>query len=231
VTDTPEVERPVVEPVAEPVVEAVAAADPAADAVAQAAPADDAEPAAEDTEPETSILPAGPLSRRSFVVKSLAVVGGVSAALVAIPVIGFAAAPGWRSSIPVRFLSTSVAPTLRSDTWTSVGMLTDFTVGVPQYIKVERHVVDGWVEENAPIGVHVVRQSDTEAVVFDPHCTHLGCPLAWSEGAGSFVCPCHGGSFGSDGNVKSGPPPRSMVRYETKVVNGELFIGALPAGA
>jgi menaquinol-cytochrome c reductase iron-sulfur subunit len=173
----------------------------------------------------------GALSRRSFVVKSLAAVGGVTAALVAVPVIGFATAPGWKAGTPVRFLSTSVAPTLRSDTWTSVGKLAEFETGIPRYVQVERHVVDGWVQENAPVGVHVVRRSDTEADVFDPHCTHLGCPLAWSDGAGSFVCPCHGGSFGADGNVKSGPPPRPMVRYETKVENGELFIGALPAGA
>ncbi len=174
---------------------------------------------------------AGPLSRRSFVLGSLAAVGGVTAALLAVPVIGYATAPGWRASTPVRFLSTSVAPTLQGDTWTKVGALTDFTVGVPKYVLVERHIVDGWVQENAPVGVHVVRKSDIEAVVFDPHCTHLGCPLAWSEGAGSFVCPCHGGSFGMDGIVKSGPPPRPMVQYETKVVDGNLFIGALPAGA
>ena len=183
-------------------------------------------PAIEPADP-----PIGPLSRRSFVVRALAAVGGLTAALLAIPVVGFGAAPGWRSKVPVRFLSTSVAPTLRSDTWTSVGRLADFAVGVPQYVQVERHVVDGWVQENAPVGIHVVRESDTEAVVFDPHCTHLGCPLAWSAGAGSFVCPCHGGSFGPDGTVKSGPPPRPMVRYETRVENGELLIGALPEGA
>jgi menaquinol-cytochrome c reductase iron-sulfur subunit len=77
----------------------------------------------------------------------------------------------------------------------------------------------------------VVRKGDADAVVFDPHCTHLGCPLAWSEGGGSFVCPCHGGSFGIDGLVKSGPPPRPMVRYVSKVENGELYIATLPAGA
>jgi menaquinol-cytochrome c reductase iron-sulfur subunit len=173
----------------------------------------------------------GPLTRRSFVVRALAAVAGVTGALLAIPVLGFGAAPGWRSRVPVRFLSTSVAPTLRGDGWTSVGKLADFTVGAPQYVQVDRHVVDGWVQENAIVGVHVVRQSDTEVVVYDPHCTHLGCPLAWSDGAGSFVCPCHGGSFGLDGIVKSGPPPRPMVRYETKVENGELLIGSLPEGA
>lgn len=171
------------------------------------------------------------LTRRRFVVRALAAISGLITAVLGVPVVGFGAAPGWRSKVPVRFLSTSVAPTLRSDTWTTVGKLADFAVDVPQYIQVERLIVDGWVQENAPVGVFVVRQSETEAVVFDPHCTHLGCPLAWSEGAGSFVSPCHGGSFGLDGQVKSGPPPRPMVRYETKVENGALFIGTLPDGA
>jgi len=172
-----------------------------------------------------------PVSRRTFVLRSMAAIGGVTGALLAVPVIGFAVAPALKSGAPVRFLSTSVAPTLRSDTWTRIGALADFEIGVPKYVQVERHVVDGWVQENAPVGVHVVRRSEGEAVVYDPHCTHLGCPLAWSEGSGAFVCPCHGGSFGPDGVVKSGPPPRSMVRYETKIENGDLFIGALPPGA
>ena len=180
---------------------------------------------------EPNLTPADGLSRRHFVVRALAAVSGVMAGVLAVPVIGFAAAPGWRSKVPVRLLSTSVTPTLRSDSWTTVGKLADFAIGVPQYVKVERHVVDGWVQESAPVGVYVVRQSETEAVVFDPHCTHLGCPVAWSDGAGSFVCPCHGGSFGLEGQVKSGPPPRPMVRYESKVEDGYLLIGPLPEGA
>jgi Rieske Fe-S protein len=127
----------------------------------------------------------------------------------------------------VRLLSTSIVPTLRSSALTSVGTLADFKVGVPQYVKVERPVVDGWVAENAPIGVHVVRNSDTDVAVFDPHCTHLGCPLAWSTGSKSFACPCHGGSFNSSGDVIAGPPPRPMIRYETRIQDGEVFIGAL----
>ena len=161
------------------------------------------------------------LSRRSFVIRTLAVIGaGVTAAL-AIPVAGFAGAPAWMSRGPLRFLSMSVAPTLRSDEWTSVGKVVDFEVGKPSYLEVDRHVVDGWVTETAPVGVHVVRKTDAEVVVFDPHCTHLGCPLSWSDGAGSFVCPCHGGSFDVAGTVVSGPPPRPMIRYESKIEGGE----------
>jgi menaquinol-cytochrome c reductase iron-sulfur subunit len=171
------------------------------------------------------------MSRRRFVVRALAAVGGLIAAALAIPVAGFGTAPGWQSKVPARLISTSVVPTLRSNDWTSVGKIVDFEIGVPTYLIVDRDVVDGWVQENAPIGVHVVRQDDATALVFDPHCTHLGCPLAWSAGAGSFVCPCHGGSFDAAGQRVSGPPPRPMVQYETKVTDGEIFIGALPEGA
>ena len=171
------------------------------------------------------------ISRRRFVLKALGVIGGVIAAGLAIPVAGFATAPGWRAKTPAKFIETSVVPTLRSSEWTPVGLITDFVVGEPNYIEVERPVTDGWIAETVPIGAHVVRQSDTDVVVFDPHCTHLGCPLAWSSGAGNFVCPCHGGVFSAAGEVVSGPPPHAMIRYETKVENGEIFIGALQEGA
>jgi menaquinol-cytochrome c reductase iron-sulfur subunit len=167
------------------------------------------------------------LSRRNFVVRGLMLIGGAIAAVLGIPVVGFGSAPGWQARQPVRLLSTSIVPTLRSSALTSVGKLADFKVGVPQYVKVDRPVVDGWVAENAPIGVHVVRNSDTDVAVFDPHCTHLGCPLAWSSGSKSFACPCHGGSFNSSGDVIAGPPPRPMIRYETRIQDGEVFIGAL----
>ena len=171
------------------------------------------------------------LSRRTFVVRAVAAIGGAIAALVGIPIVGFAAAPGWQARTPIRLLSPSVVPTLRSSALTSIGKLADFEVGVPKYVQVERPVVDGWVEENAPIGVHVVRTSETGVAVFDPHCTHLGCPLAWSAGSKSFVCPCHGGSFDGDGEVIAGPPPRPMTRYETRIQDDEVFIGALQEGA
>lgn len=173
----------------------------------------------------------GMLSRRRFVVRAMGVIGAAVAAALAIPIAGFASASGWRSSLPRPLLSQPVVPTLRSSEWTSVGHLADFEVGVPSYVTVERHVVDGWVEEIAPIGVQVVREGDAAATVFDPHCTHLGCPLSWSTGSRAFVCPCHGGTFDTTGAVVSGPPPRPMIRYETRIENGEVLIGSLQEGA
>jgi menaquinol-cytochrome c reductase iron-sulfur subunit len=171
------------------------------------------------------------LSRRRFIVRAMVGLGAAIAALLAIPIAGFATAPGWQAKTPPKILSTSVAPTLRSSEWTSVGKVVDFEVGVPKYLEVERNVVDGWVTENTPIGIQVVRTTDADVVVFDPHCTHLGCPLSWSTGAEAFVCPCHGGSFKSTGQVVSGPPPRPMIRYQTRTEGGEVFIGTFIAEA
>ena len=167
------------------------------------------------------------LSRRSFVLRVVGLIGGAIAAVLGIPVVGFGSGPGWRSKAPLRLLSTSVAPTRRSNELTSIGRIADFEMGVPKYTRAIRPIVDGWVREDAAVAVHVVRTGEADVTVFDPHCTHLGCPLAWSSGARSFVCPCHGGTFSSDGEVTGGPPPHALLRYDTRIQDGEVFIGAL----
>ncbi len=53
-------------------------------------------------------------------------------------------------------------------------------------------------------------------------CAHLGCPV--TEGGGSFVCPCHGGAYDGDGQVKAGPPPRPLDRYDWKVKGDDLWV-------
>jgi hypothetical protein len=40
-----------------------------------------------------------------------------------------------------------------------------------------------------------------------------------------FSCPCHGGSYDTEGNVTAGPPVRAMDRYEFAIVNGRLHLG------
>jgi quinol---cytochrome c reductase iron-sulfur subunit, bacillus type len=54
--------------------------------------------------------------------------------------------------------------------------------------------------------------------------------VRWFEESGLFMCPCHGGVFYADGRHASGPPPRPLYRYETKVEAGRLWIraGELP---
>jgi menaquinol-cytochrome c reductase iron-sulfur subunit len=171
------------------------------------------------------------LSRRTFFLRALAGVGGAFAAAVAIPVIGFGSAPFWQARAPLRLLSSAVTPALRPSGWTTAGKLDDFTIGEPRFITLTREVVDGWVRGEAEVACYVVRTGPSEAVAFDHHCTHLGCPLAWSDGAKRFLCPCHGGAFDVRGQRVAGPPPRPMMTYATKVEQGEVMVGSLEEGA
>lgn len=171
------------------------------------------------------------LSRRSFFIRALAGIGAAFTAAVAIPVIGFGTAPGWRAKAGLRLTSHAVTPALRSSGWSSAGKLDDFKVGEPRFVTLSREVVDGWVRGQEEVACYVLRTGDAAAVAFDHHCTHLGCPLAWSGGAGRFLCPCHGGAFDATGKVVAGPPPRPMLTYETKIESGEVMVGSLEAGA
>jgi menaquinol-cytochrome c reductase iron-sulfur subunit len=204
-----------------------AGGEPARPEDPEAAPGDpEAGPERETSRPTRPPL----LTRRGFVLRALTALGVIAGAIVAVPVAAFMSAPGWLSEAQRRLLSWTVSPTLRSPEWSSAGPLESLELGEPTYLIVERPVVDGWVRRIEPVGVYAVRTGEAEAVVFDRHCTHLGCPVKWASGAGSFLCPCHGGAYDALGEPTAGPPPRALDRYETRVEGGEVLFGDLVKG-
>jgi Rieske Fe-S protein len=66
--------------------------------------------------------------------------------------------------------------------------------------------------------------------VFAINCAHLGCPVRWFPESGLFMCPCHGGVYYADGSRASGPPPRGLFEYQSKIEGGQLWVrgGELP---
>jgi Rieske Fe-S protein len=72
--------------------------------------------------------------------------------------------------------------------------------------------------------VYVLTENGRDFVAMSNICTHLGCRVRWITEREQFYCPCHNGVFDREGNVVSGPPPRPLDRYETKVEEGQLFI-------
>jgi menaquinol-cytochrome c reductase iron-sulfur subunit len=165
--------------------------------------------------------------RRAFLVRVVAGITGLIGAALAVPLAGFASAPGWQSSSPVRLLGRAIPPTLHGEGWVSVGALEDFAVGVPTRVVPVRPTTDAWVSGDAPVAAYVYRRSESEVTAFDIHCTHLGCPLDYVGAARRFLCPCHGGVFDREGEVMAGPPPRPMARFAARVEGGEVFLGGL----
>lgn len=72
--------------------------------------------------------------------------------------------------------------------------------------------------------IFVVRASEKEVVAMSAVCTHLRCILKWDQGTGTFLCPCHAGSFDRGGNVLSGPPNRPLARHRAEVRSGEIVV-------
>jgi Rieske Fe-S protein len=83
--------------------------------------------------------------------------------------------------------------------------------------------------------------------IISNRCAHLGCPvqpggpiddakaktvqlgktevtLIPTVPAGGFICPCHGGSYDTEGNRTAGPPVRALDRWKFKIVNGRLVL-------
>ncbi len=150
------------------------------------------------------------LSRRDFVKITTAVLGTIMGAVIGLPAIGYLLAPALKAQ--------------KTDTWIPLGKFSGFPPGQPTLVTFNRTKANGWEQTVDSYGVFVVRKSDTEAVVFSNVCTHLSCRVNWKADQKEYVCPCHDGRFGIDGAVLSGPPPRPLDRYQTKVENDTLSI-------
>ncbi|HRI03178.1 MAG: Rieske 2Fe-2S domain-containing protein [Pyrinomonadaceae bacterium] len=70
----------------------------------------------------------------------------------------------------------------------------------------------------------LIRGTDGTYAAFGQKCTHLSCPVFYSQENDRLECPCHNGGFNSKtGEVLYGPPPRPLDRIELETINGEIF--------
>lgn len=103
--------------------------------------------------------------------------------------------------------------------------LSQLTVGKPEEVVFRRTRVDGWRVLNEKSTAWVLRKDDQKVVAYTPQCTHLGCAYHWDEKENNFLCPCHTSTFSIDGKVLTGPAPRPLDRYVTKIDQGKVLIG------
>lgn len=111
--------------------------------------------------------------------------------------------------------------------WIDAGDIAKLPVKTPVEMFFRRNRTDGWKVTSEKETAWVVKLSDQNIVAFGPQCTHLGCAYHWDERKNEFLCPCHSSVFAIDGKVVSGPAPRPLDRYDARVENGKLLVGAL----
>jgi len=148
-------------------------------------------------------------SRRQFLGRLTALMAAAIGAALAVPAIGYLIGPSLRRFDRPPAGAGSVAT-------------------LPPDQPVQREVVvetrDGWMTKQTTRAVWVVRRAGGEVVVYNPHCTHLGCAYRWNVGTRHFECPCHGGVYDLDGRVVAGPPPRPLDRLDVRVEGDELAV-------
>jgi menaquinol-cytochrome c reductase iron-sulfur subunit len=159
------------------------------------------------------------VTRRRLMEGGAQLVGGVTVAAIALPGLGFALGPLFEQQEPER--------------WEDVGPEDDFNdeTYVPKVISLVPQVGDAgkttiYVRTFNNKKDKVVKGEDPlPYVAISTRCAHLGCPVRYIQASQKFVCPCHGGVYGFQGQVEGGPPVRPLDRFYTRVTNGRVEVG------
>lgn len=114
------------------------------------------------------------------------------------------------------------------ESWIDLGRSSGIPRDVPTKVDYVERRREAWVVTEARSSAWVLTPDGKEFTIFNPRCTHLGCPFRWDEASDRFLCPCHAGVFARDGKVVSGPAPRPLDRYASKVERGRLLIRPRP---
>jgi menaquinol-cytochrome c reductase iron-sulfur subunit len=150
------------------------------------------------------------LSRRDFVKIVMTFLGTIMAATIGLPAIAYLFSPAIKAR--------------ETQAWIPAGKLDNYPVGVPTLFSFTRTMVNGWEKTVNSYGAYILKLSDTEVQAYSNICTHLSCRVNWTEADQLYICPCHDGRFNITGQVVSGPPPKPLNQYETKIENGLVYI-------
>ena len=155
------------------------------------------------------------ITRRDFIKGTAAGVSALIGAVIAIPSIVYLLSPALNEQKDTDAID--------------LGPLEKYPVGnTPTRFEFTRTKVNGWERTATNYGLYVVRRNESEVRVFSDICTHLGCRVSWYADQNHYISPCHNGHFDLLGDVVSGPPPRPLDEFVTKIENGNLFV-QLPA--
>ncbi|MFQ5632679.1 MAG: ubiquinol-cytochrome c reductase iron-sulfur subunit [bacterium] len=163
-------------------------------------------------------IEAGEKGSRRYFLKSLIIVfNAVSAAALAVPGLGYLLTPVFRTG---------------DGSWVSLGSKNKYQSTTPQKSEFTYISESGYTRKERQGFVWICRDAAQQNVftVFSPVCSHTGCNVAWQDAREVFVCPCHNGTYDSEGKVISGPPPKPLKKLPVKIENDQVYI-QLAAGA
>lgn len=156
---------------------------------------------------------AKPVTRRRFLSVVSIGLGTLGAAVAGVPVLGFLLGPLFRRE---------------EEEWRSIGPPDEYETGQTVKVDFQDSSTVAWSGQSDQSGAWLRRTGEQEFQALSIFCTHLGCPVLWKPDAELFLCPCHGGSFFSDGTVASGPPPIPLNQFPVRIRDGMIEVGTRP---
>jgi Rieske Fe-S protein len=148
--------------------------------------------------------------RRRFLITGITAIG-----------CGIAAAIGVPAAL---YVTGSARASSAEQTWIRLGSTSSIEPGAPPTLmKATVSRRSGYRVEEQEVSVFVTTDNGSDFLVLSNVCTHLGCRVRWVDDQDGFFCPCHNAVFGPGGEVRQGPPPRPLDRFESMVEDGQLF--------
>ncbi len=151
----------------------------------------------------------GMMTRRRFMKAAIAAIGSLIAGAVGLPAVAYVVGPALKK---------------QAEEWIRLGAISKVELGTPTLFKATVERQAGWIKDQQEIAAFVLTDDGRTFIAMSNICTHLGCRVRWIPEQEKFFSPCHNGVFDKDGDVVSGPPPRPLDRFETKIEDGILFI-------
>ncbi len=170
---------------------------------------EDQEPPEPGEEAQSEPTPTGE-TRRTFLIRSIAAIGGGVTVAIGVPA--------------ALFVTGSARAQEEQDTWIRLASTSSVEPNAaPVLMKAVVSRRSGYLVEEQEISVFVTTTDGVNFNVLSNICTHLGCRVRWVDEQDGFFCPCHNAIFGADGEVLEGPPPRPLDQFEVMVEDGQLF--------
>lgn len=157
------------------------------------------------------------VTRRGLFTGGALAAGGVASAAFGLPALGFALGPMFEDQLPERFQDVGPESDFNADTY--VSKVIDIVPEVGEAGKTTIYVRRFNSRRDNPTN------DDLPYVAISTRCAHLGCPVRYVQASQRFICPCHGGVYGFEGEVTGGPPVRPLDRFYTRVENGRVMVG------
>lgn len=157
------------------------------------------------------------VTRRRFMTVTANGAGAVATAAFVLPALGFAIGPIFKQN---------------GMSWQPVGTTGQFTETnyIPVIITLQPEIGDAgkstaYIRKKDPAIDTDPADRDSPYIAISDRCVHLGCPVRWVPASERFLCPCHGGVYDLLGRRVSGPPPRPLDRFYTRLKGDVVELG------